>query len=182
MRCILRSFLQHFRSPGMNARNAVVNCAGDIERDPCGSGTHAKLSVLYDHKQIGLLRKLYEEDKYFSRLCCNLYRGDLFCGTNWFYEHMKNPKMKQRYMPEVEEADIDYLKLNNIFLEHAKRAIKLSSAHMNWIVSAKLYIITCRNRLWFKLNHIYKRNFRNLQYLLGCVINKGLTYIVNIIT
>lgn len=151
-----------------------------VNKKAPSSYTFENAVYMFD-KQIGLLRKLYVEDRYFSRLCCNLYRGDLFCGTNWFYEHMKNPEMKQRYMPEIEEPEIDYLKLNNNFLNHAIQMIKLDAVQMRWVLYAKLYIITCRNRLWFKLNHVYKRSFGNPQYFVGCVINKGLTCIVNVI-
>lgn len=133
-------------------------------------------------KQAGLLRKLYPDDKLFCKMYCNLYRGDLMLGTFRFYEHMNNPKMKQRYMPEMEEKDINYLELNNVFLTHASQMIQFESNYTKRLLEIKLYIITCRNRILFKLNHVYKRKFWNPPYFIGCIINRGLTYVVNIIT
>lgn len=140
-------------------------------------------AVYMFNKNIDFLKSLYMDDKDFSVMSCNLYRGDLMLGTLWFYEHMVDDELRKRYQVRAANAnEIDYLELNHVFLEYAKKRIEIQS-HLKKIQSDwKLAVITKRNTLLFKLEHVYKRDFRNRNYFLGCIKNRFLTYLVNIIT
>lgn len=138
-------------------------------------------AVYYFDKHIKLLKTMYPEEKMFNIVYCNLYRGFLFKATIDFYEHMINPQSKERYGVYVEnEEDIDYMRLNNIFLSYALKREELQ--HKTLGLYIRLYLITYQNKLLFKLNHVYKRNFTNPKYFCGCVVNKFLKKIINYVS
>lgn len=127
-----------------------------------------------------VLKKLYAEEKDFLKMYLYLYMGDLFVGTIWFYEHMNDPRAKMRYHMEINE-DIDYLGLNYIFLKHAKDKLNMVDNLKRKVVYFKLNVITFKNRLLFKVEHVYERKFTNIQYFFGCLMNGILRVILNVI-
>lgn len=138
-------------------------------------------AVYYFNKCIQLLRSMYPEETRFNIAYCNMYRGLLFKATFDFYEHMINPQSKERYGVYVEnEEDIDYIQLNSIFLCYALKQEELR--HRTLGLYIRLYLITYQNKLLFKLNHVYKRNFTNPKYFCGCVANKFLKGLINYIS
>lgn len=137
-------------------------------------------AVYYFDKYTDYLRTVYTNDKDVNYWYCNLYRGLLFMGTLFFYEHMNNPQSRERYGVYVKnEEDIDYIQLNDVFYAHAKELAKTWCKARS--LNLRLYLITCQNRLLFKLNHVYERNFKNPRYFCGCVINRFLSKLICII-
>lgn len=144
------------------------------------SYTFENAMYMFD-RSVKVLKKLYNNKKDFLKLYLYLYMGDLLVGTLWFYGCMNDSHVKRRYQVEAKEENIDYLRLNNIFLDHAKENLVMKEGLNKKIVCLKLDIITFRNRLLFKLNHVYERKFTNWYYFWGCVVNKILKVTLDVI-
>ncbi|MGR5913992.1 proline racemase family protein [Bacillus pacificus] len=54
------NFILHPTHESAHVKNTVVVPPGGIDRSPCGTGTSAKLAVLYaNHKKLRLMKSLF---------------------------------------------------------------------------------------------------------------------------
>lgn len=128
-----------------------------------------------------ILRELYKDDKDYSKMYCNLFRGDLMYATFFSYENLNSLESRIRYKIDVNPEDIDFVALNGTFLKHAIQELEINFGISKLIVNIKLHILTAKNRILFKLDHGYERSFKNSKYFFGCIENKILGWIINII-
>lgn len=142
--------------------------------------TYDAIAVQFD-SNADILRTLYENDVDYSKMYCGLFRGDLMKTTFTCYENLHSEECRKRYQIDIDAESIDYIALNDTFLKHALETCKLDSKIRKLILNAKLHVITAKNRILFKLEHGYERSFKNPKFFFGCIENKILEWIVNII-
>lgn len=142
------------------------------------SYTFENAVYMFDNS-VCIMSELYKNKPDYLRMYIYLYKGYLFQGTFWYYGYMNNPHLKMRYGLMEEENDINYIDLNKVFLQHALEMIETEEKKR--MITIKLIIITIHNELLFKLNYMYERKFTNIKYLVGCILNRVLKFIIKII-
>lgn len=138
-------------------------------------------TISYFNIYANILRGLYKNDKDYAKMYSGLFRGDLMYATFRFYENMHSLESRKRYQIEINADDIDYLALNILFLKHALKKLEIDFGIRKLVVNIKLHVLTAKNRILFKLEHGYKKSLKNPKYFFGCIENKILGWIVNII-
>lgn len=139
-------------------------------------------SAVYMFNNSGcLLKEFYQKAPDYLEMYLYLYKGYLFRGTVGFYEHMTDAHARARYGLEEKCQDVDYIGLNKVFWKHAIQKLEIKRGIQYYVMIVKLFIVTIHNKLLFKLNFIYKRSFINMKYLVGCILNRFLNFLLRIL-